>query len=163
MFLFWAALGLAEFSWAFRSNFWLCRARGELLWIRCARAINPTSQLVIELKRCDLAWVEPVKLSFTWKYARGGREIKFYRYLDIGLSESAAAILEQFASDPCIATDIREQIAPPPAVYNQLVRRVRAGVIRINWGGMSPGLNEAGKHFSNWTELRPLRRERVAE
>jgi hypothetical protein len=158
LFFLWTAIGCLAFVLAWRSRFWLCRTRGDLIWFQCSRSIAP---LVIELNQTEVAWIEPVKLTFKWKYPRGGSEITWYYYLDIGLTESAADVLEKFAQDDRISPKIRDQIAPAPAVFNQIARRLRPGVIRINWQGISPGLKASGKLFSQWTTLRPLRREQL--
>ena len=158
-----ATMGVVGFRQISRGKPWRCRCRDSTLWICCSPRWSSGSELnalVLELDRSELVWVEPVKLTFIFKAPRSS-EWKFYRFLDVGLTDAAAQTLEHFANDQRIAAEIREQIAPQSGVYNQPARRLRPGVIRVNWDGISPGLKAAGKYFSFWTELRPLRRERI--
>lgn len=137
---------------------WICRACGNTLLIRCSYR---EQALVLQLDRAELAWAQALKLTYLWKSPRGGRQFEYYRYFELGLSDSATTALETFTQDDSIAKKVREQIAPAGIVFNCPARLIRTGVIRLCWMGISPGLAETEKFFSKWTQVRPRRREKM--
>jgi hypothetical protein len=157
-----AAIGGIDLYATLRSTFWLCRVRGNAMWIRCST--EPDS-LVIELDRSDLIWAQPLRVLDVWDWAGPrlrGRDYRAFRYLELGLTPSAATLLDDFIRDERISKTARETIAPPATILNMPARMVRPDVLRLYWRGISPGLNHAGKLLSKWVEVRPIRRESLS-
>ena len=175
---FFAAVGFASF-WRTRdpSN-WLCQVRGDKMWLRCSRFWSNRDSddvRVLELNRDEIAWMQPLKVHSTvderlpkakWNSRPSGGIVHRYNtYLDIGLSANGIASLQVLIDGRSIDGIARELLAPGGNIREQPVQLMDDSSICLRWGdpisNITPRIEAAAKFFSQWTEVRPLRRETV--
>ncbi|HEX4123789.1 MAG TPA: hypothetical protein VHY37_03620 [Tepidisphaeraceae bacterium] len=156
LFFLWMAASFAALLLGRQNKAWICRSRGDTLWIRCSGEPNG---LVLEFNRADLAWAQPLQLIYVHN-ARGiRRRYEYYHYMDLGLSPAALAGIDAFLRDGKIDKSIRDELVPRAPVFKGWACLARPGVLRVHLTNISPSFPRAARFFAKWTEVAPLRHE----
>ena len=90
-----------------------------------------------ELTRDDLAWAQPMRLTYIHK-RKVGQGYEYHHYLDLGLSPQATRAIDVFLRDEKVDANIRNEFAPQTPKYKGWTWLARPGVLRLYLLTISP-------------------------